>query len=695
MATIEEVIVTAQKREQAAQDIPVSLSALTDTMLEQSGINFLEGIRDITAGLEIVSQSPGALQIAMRGVTNLTGNIESTAAVGYYLDESPISAFATAMPEFALWDAQRVEVLRGPQGTLFGEGSMGGTIRVITNRPDPTQFSGRLQGQLSSTDGGGQNYIARGVLNAPLSEGTLAMRLTFSRQDDSGWVEVPDLSLKDTNDMESTDLRFALGWTPSENLMVDFSVLHHEIDIGNTYGQTEAGLLDPQAVLSVAGPIGQLSTEETEYDLYNITVNYDLGWATFVSATSRFDMDRYTLLDLTPQMPLFFGVPGDSKEDLWTSVNSTSQEFRLVSNGDQAVDWTVGAFFKSNERELLQSFYFDLPAFGLVDETGDLLESDADSWAVFAELDYQITDAWSAKLGGRYYSDDRSLTTTTLRDSLIFGSIAGTVVKGSGDDSHFSPSVSLTWTGDETLFYAKISTGFRSGGTNPNASKAPDQIQPVYAPEELRAYELGWKNTLASGQVQLNAYLYYNDWSDLQLGFVTDDGLFGFTNNAGTAESTGGELELLWKPSSNLTWAINLGYTDAEITKDVYNAFGQLVAEAGNTIPFAPKLTVGTTFDYNWAVSNSLEGAFHVSYAYRDKTQSDAENFAETENDAYHMVRIRAGVQGDTWGLYAYANNLFDEVATTFRQNPVAATPLTYLSYIRPRTVGVELTWDF
>ncbi|MGD9264829.1 MAG: TonB-dependent receptor plug domain-containing protein, partial [Lysobacterales bacterium] len=154
---IEEVIVTAQKREQSAQDIPVSVFALTDNVLEQSGINFLEGVRDITAGLEIVSQSPGALQIAMRGVTNLTGTIESTAAVGYYIDETPVSAFARTMPEFALWDAQRVEVLRGPQGTLFGEGSMGGTIRVITNRPDPTQFSGRLQGQLSSTDGGGQN----------------------------------------------------------------------------------------------------------------------------------------------------------------------------------------------------------------------------------------------------------------------------------------------------------------------------------------------------------------------------------------------------------------------------------------------------------------------------------------------------------------------------------------------------------
>jgi iron complex outermembrane receptor protein len=692
---IEEVIVTAQKRDQVAQDIPISIFALTEDFLEQAGIHSLEGIRDITAGLEIVSSSPGAVQIAMRGVTNLSGGIESTAAIGYYLDETPISAFAAAMPEFALWDAARVEVLRGPQGTLFGEGSMGGTIRVITNKPDTTEFYGRLQGEFFSVDGGDTGYSGRGVLNVPLKEDQLSLRLTFSHLDSGGWVEVPDLSLKDTNDLKATDIRAALRWTPNDKLTFDFSYMYQDIDLDNTWGQTSPGVLDPQEQIPFAGPINQLSTEDSNYDLFNLTIDYDFGFASLVSASSWFNQDRSVLDDLTPQMPLFFGIPGISDSPLDTNVKVFSQELRLVSNGDERLDWTTGVFYKTNDRELLQGFNFDLPLIELQDSSLGFQESNADSWAVFAEIDYEFTDRWSGQLGGRYYSDDRELTTTDLEDSLIFGTVAGTVIAGSGSDSHFSPKAAITWTGDNSLFYAKIANGFRSGGTNPNASMAPDQISDGYGPEKLWSYELGLKNTLADGQIQLNAYVYYNDWTDLQLGFVTDDGLFGFTENAGGAESKGGELEFLWLPTDRLTWSINLGYTNAKITEDVFNAFGDLIAAKGNKIPFVPKWTLGTTLDYVWPVSDSLEGVLHLGYAFRDENYSDPGNTEMEKNDKYNQVRFRGGVQGENWGLYAFVTNLLNNNNTTFKTNPVSATPLTYITYVRPRTIGVEATWDF
>ena len=692
---IEEVIVTAQKREQAAQDIPISLFAVTGDTLEQAGINSLEGIRDIAAGLEIVSVNPGAVQIAMRGVTNLSGGIESTAAVGYYLDETPVSAFATAMPEFAMWDANRVEVLRGPQGTLFGEGSMGGTIRVITNKPDSSDFYGRVQGEVSTIDGGETGWAGRGVVNIPLAEDTLAMRLTFSHIDQGGWVDVPDLDEKDTNAIQSTDLRAALRWTPSDKLTVDLSYMYQDLELDNTFGQTSPGVLDPQDQLSYAGPVGQLSTEASDYDLFNLTIDYDLGFASLVSATSSFNQDRSWLDDLTPQMPLFFGIPGTSDSTGSTTVDVFTQEFRLVSSGDERLDWTTGVFFKTNDREAVQTFYFDLPAWGLVDNAASLQESSADSWAVFAEIDFEFTDRWSGQLGGRYYSDDRELTTTDLEDSAIFGTVAGTVTSGSGSDSHFSPKVALTWTGDDTLFYAKVANGFRSGGTNPNQSFRPEQIPAVYGPEELWSYELGLKNTLAGGQVQLNAYIYFNDWTELQLGFVTDDGLFGYTENAGSAESKGGELEFLWVPTDRLTWAVNLSYTNAKITEDVYNAFGELIAADGNKIPFVPKSSLGTTLDYIWPVSDELEGVVHLGYAFRDKNYSEPSNDEARGNDKYNQVSLRGGIQGERWGLYAFVTNLLNEDDTTYKLRPVAATPLTYTTYVRPRTIGVEANWNF
>jgi len=692
---IEEVIVTAQKREQAAQDIPISIFAVTGDTLEQAGINSLEGIRDIAAGLEIVSVNPGAVQIAMRGVTNLSGGIESTAAVGYYLDETPVSAFATAMPEFAMWDANRVEVLRGPQGTLFGEGSMGGTIRVITNKPDSSDFYGRVQGEVSTIDGGETGYAGRGVVNIPLAEDTLALRLTLSHIDQGGWVDVPDLDEEDTNNIQSTDIRAALRWTPSDKLTVDLSYMYQDLELDNTFGQTSPGVLDPQDQLSYAGPVGQLSTEASDYDLFNLTIDYDLGFASLVSATSNFNQDRSWLDDLTPQMPLFFGIPGTSDSTGATTVDVFTQEFRLVSIGDERLDWTAGVFYKTNDREAVQTFFFDLPAWGLVDQAASLQESSADSWAVFADIDFEFTDRWSGQLGGRYYSDDRELTTTDLEDSLIFGTVAGTVTSGSGSDSHFSPKVALTWTGDDTLFYAKVANGFRSGGTNPNHSFKPDQIPDIFGPEELWSYELGLKNMLADGRVQLNAYVYFNDWTDLQLGFVTDDGLFGYTENAGSAESKGGELEFLWVPTDRLTWAINLSYTNAKITEDVYNAFGELIAAKGNKIPFVPEWSLGTTLDYIWPVSDKLEGVVHLGYAFRDANYSEPSNDEARENDKYNQVRLRGGIQGERWGLYAFVTNLLNEDDTTYKLRPVAATPLTYTTYVRPRTIGVEATWDF
>ena len=692
---IEEVIVTAQKREQAAQDIPISIFALTGDTLERSGINFLEGIRDITAGLEIVSANPGAVQIAIRGVTNLSGTIESTAAVGYYLDETPVSAFATAMPEFALWDASRVEVLRGPQGTLFGEGSMGGTIRVITNKPDSSEFYGRLQGEFSSIDGGDTGWAGRGMLNVPLKEETLAFRLVFSYQDQGGWVDVPDLDLEDTNDTTATDIRAALRWTPNDRLTVDLSYMYQDIELDNTYGQTSPGVLDPQEQFPFFGPIGQLSTEESNYDLFNLTIDYDFGFASLVSASSWFNQDRSEFTDISTQAPLFFGVPGDINQPLDTTVKVFTQELRLVSNGDERLDWTTGVFFKTNDRELLQGFNFDIPLIGFTDSSLGIQESSADSWAVFAEVDFEFTDRWSGQLGGRYYSDDRDLTSTDLEDSLFFGTVAGTVTRGSGSDSHFSPKAAITWTGDDTLFFAKVSNGFRSGGTNPNASSAPDEISDVYGPEKLWSYELGLKNTLAGGQVQLNAYLYYNDWTDLQLGFVTEDGLFGFTENAGGANSKGGELEFLWLPTDRLTWAVNLSYTNAKITEDVFNAFGDLIAADGNKIPFVPKWTVGTTLDYVWPVSGNLEGLLHLGYAYRDENYSNAENDELAKNDKYNQVRLRGGVQGERWGLYLFVTNLLNRDDTTFKIRPVSVTPLTYFTYVRPRTIGIEANWNF
>ena len=192
---IEEIVVTAQKRENLARKVPLSLYAESGHYLKRAGIDSVGALGDLAAGVELVSQHTGKLQMAVRGVTNLSNAAQdSTAAVGYYVDETPVSSFRPReMPDMALWDIERVEILRGPQGTLFGESSMGGTIRVITRKPDPSELSGGVVGSWETVTDGGAGYGLRARLNAPLVDDELALRINLSTSDRSGYVDLPDL----------------------------------------------------------------------------------------------------------------------------------------------------------------------------------------------------------------------------------------------------------------------------------------------------------------------------------------------------------------------------------------------------------------------------------------------------------------------------------------------------------------------
>ena len=180
---IEEIVVTATKRESKLQDTPISIYAMTESMLENAGINEIDSLRDVVAGFEVISSQPGNAQVAMRGVSTLSFSPQAGSSVGYYLDEVPLSAINGQSPDFALWDVERVEVLRGPQGTLFGEGSLSGTLRIITNKPDSTEFSGRIAGSLESIQDGGTAWNAQGMINLPLIEDELAVRIVGRSSD--------------------------------------------------------------------------------------------------------------------------------------------------------------------------------------------------------------------------------------------------------------------------------------------------------------------------------------------------------------------------------------------------------------------------------------------------------------------------------------------------------------------------------
>ena len=703
---IEEVVVTATKRSSTAQDVGVALSVISQSALEIRGDINVDSLADMVPGLEIVNNGPGNNQVVMRGVGTLGGGFQSVSSVGYYLDETPMSAF-TELPEVGLYDVAQVEVLRGPQGTLFGDGSMGGTIRVITNKPDSSAFSGDLVVNGSSTTDGGTSQSYRGMINIPLVEDVLALRAVVGYKDEDGWIDVPALDKKDVNENQILDTRIALRWTPSEALTADLTYFHNDLEIAGDFAETGGrGVFDPQAIQPFAGDPSEIGTQDSEYDLFTLTVDYDLGFANLVSATSFFDMESAFVLGLSEFSPLFFGVPGTIRQIAPdTTQEVLIQELRLVSNSEEAFRWTVGGFYKDVERFGFEDFQISLPLFGIIDDSSNSsLDFESTSYALFAEFEYDLSADVTLIAGGRYFDTEHSYVTQPLAASLIFGGDP-TVInpKNEATEDNFSPKLGLKWQlNDELLLIANISEGFRSGGVNTNA-RNPGQVDPGdtrlsipagFESETVRAYEIGFKSN-PTNTLQINGYVYLNQWEDLHLGEATTDGLFGFTSNAGEAETTGVELELLTMPMDGLVLSVNTAYTDATIQDDVFNAVGGLTIKGGNEIPFVPKFTLSASATYSFPLVGNYTGIAYANYTHRDENFSDAENVPEEINPDSDRVNIRLGMESNVFGVYFYVNNLFDEEVTTFRNNVVEAVPMVYNSYVRPRTVGLELKLSF
>ena len=692
------VVVTAQKRAEPAQSVPLSLTALSASELADAGITGVSQLDQLAAGLTVSAPSQGQLNLTMRGIANLGGGPLTGPSVGFYLDETPLSAFSLLMPQIALWDAERVEVLRGPQGTLFGEGSMGGAVRVISAKPDARTFAGRALVSGSRLAGGDQGIGLRGVLNVPLVRDKLALRVTASREDLIGSVDVPDLKAKDTDSGRQTDARVALRWTPSRELTVDLSYSHQSLDVNNGWA-TSPGVFQPRALNPAMQAVRELSPRASNFDQSSLTVSYDLGAATLVGAASWFKQHRQLRDDYTPVATKFFGPAGTggtaTQSAKGIGVDVQTQELRLVSKGERQLNWTVGAYRKDDERLQERSgFTISLPLLGLLDDQSfTTVRARAKAWAVFGDLDFRLSRTLSLQAGARHYSSDNTQLIRFDTTSAIFGTVAGVERPSSGSASATSPKVGLRWQPSNTVMvFARVADGFRDGGSNYQAPGYPEMVA-SYGPEKVRAYELGFKSQ-PRPWLTLNGSLYRNDWTDLQLSFLTRDALFNFIQNAGKAVATGGELELAARPVQSLRLGLNVAVVDARIDRDVSNALGMRVATKGNRIPFSPRLQTSVSAAYQFKLPGNLGGAVSANLAHRGETYSTPDNDPSMRNGSIDLLNLRLGVQAQQWSAALFVNNAANRQASTTRALFPGAT-VTQATFVPPRTVGLEVSAEF
>jgi iron complex outermembrane recepter protein len=708
-ASDNDIVVTANKREQVAQDIPLAITAVGAASIERSGYTSLTEVTNRVAGISLtIPDSPFYSHASIRGVTSLQGALDSNAAIGLYLDEVPLSTFTSNLPLTSLLDVKRVEVLRGPQGALFGEGSMGGTIRVISNTPDASAFSGSILARGAVTDGGAPSYDLTGVLNVPVTD-NLAIRGAVQQIHRGGWIDVPGLHTKDANSYDETDARLKLRWQPTDALTVDLLYLYQNLNVDGWSQATSPGVYDPKALAPQALDPTRIARTFSKRHLGNATISWDLGPATLVSASSYVSERSGFDSDPSPVLPLIVGG-GTGKalwEDRWKPSFFT-QEFRLVSNGDHNFDWTVGVYYRNVRRythqyypltEIKNSFFNVLLGQAEINDYSIAQATNRSrSYAVFGQFDWQIASRLSATVGGRYFIDNKSNVQEELSNSILTGLVAGRVETAKDTDKAFSPSASLNFDiSDRARVFARVAKGFRPGGSNTTKTLDPS-IPAGYVPETLWAYEFGLKTEPVAGTV-VNAYLFDNEWTDLQLNFVAA-GLpgvnIGYVGNAGHARAQGAELEVTTKLSSRLSVLGNVSYTDAKITETVRDLTGAIRATAGNPIPYTPRWQIGAAADYIVPMG-SVDGFFHLDYKFASSHQTDSSNDPQQLNGASHDLGLRAGIETDRWRVALYGQNVLnrDDELAVFYVNKQSAPILRYTTYTRPRTIGVEFSLKF
>lgn len=660
---LEDIIVTARKREERLIDIPIPISAFTGEDLERRGVTNLTDLQTSVPGLRVIEVGVGGQRIQLRGVSQFLGQ----PTVGLYIDELSVNGIgAAAGIDVRLIDMERVEVLRGPQPTLYGEGSMGGTIRYVTGSPDLTQFSGRVLAEVGSVSDGGTATRFDGIVNIPVVTDKIGLRLVASRSEDGGWINA--LGREDVNETEVTTLRGKLLAKLSDQFTASLLIQHEEADQGNL-GFSGRGRVSTT----------RLQTGATdEYTLGNLVMSYDFGPVTLLSTTGFLDREGSATFDFTgafaPFFPLF-GLPANSivRSDSFGPFESRTQEFRLSSNGSSRLQYTLGALYTDAEATGTQNIV-STPAFPFGSTTQT---NGSESWAVFGNIAYDLTDRLQIDIGGRYFEDERS------QDQAG----PGGVIVQTGTFTTFNPRVSLKYEISDTgMIYVDAAKGFRSGGFNVASALFPL----TFGPETLWSYEVGTKQQFFDRRVQIEAAIYYNDYKDVQAVFPIRDGaglqVATATLNQGAASGPGVDFSALFQATEALSFSATVGYNKIESDVDSQNRF------KGDPLDLVPEWTSSFAVDYDREVATGVMMSVHADYGYTDSASIILRNFAPTAfSESRGIFNARLTLTFDRFEAYLFASNLTDE--DKIQQPAFGGFPEPINT--RPRVIGIGLRADF
>ena len=704
----EEIVVTASKRDKSLLDLPQSIQAISGRDIEKLALVSIEDVTSLVPNLNLNSSAKRGGGFNIRGVAALSEQFSQFATVGLYLDETPISdGFANF--DIAMYDLERVEVLKGPQGTLYGEGSLSGTIRVITKKPEMNIFSAGALTALETTRHGEMSYRASAAINIPLANDVAALRIAASHKDDGGFIDATSgigaVIEEDVNDTKSTYLKAALKLQLSDNFEMMPSFIYQKRTV-------DAGIIDAIALPDLTGFSNGPNDLSEELKIYSLEANYDLGWADLVSSTSYLDRTMTSQDDdiLTNAIISAFFAPSDvTTQDFDRSIKIFTQELRLVSQGDGPFEWLGGIFYRDRQYEeqvdisnAVVGAVFGDPRVFTQDNQADYKQV-----AVFGEVNYHLTDTFTLTAGARWFEEE-------IGSRLDFGTLSlvtfgfETVlrepkIKEDGVLLKFAATYQPT---DTMTLYALFSQGIRPGGVNDRVldildllSSEEEDALATFDSDSTDNYEIGLKTQLFDKRLSLNLAGFYIDWTNIQLdrNFQNIPGP-EFTINGGKSRSIGMELEAVAHPTANLQFGAFLGYNDAEMSEEITTSSG--VIPKGAKLPFAPSFSASLFSEYSFPIGDDYEADIRVDWRHVSGSNAgiDAVGDPALKLSGYQTLDLRLGVDFGKWSASVYAKNLTDkrtELDGLLFNDSIFGNALASYVRNRPRTIGVQLQANF
>jgi outer membrane receptor protein involved in Fe transport len=746
---LEEVYVTATKRDERLIDVPMAVTALQGQGLIDRNLLQIEQFADQVPGLLVQSFGNRATRIILRGLNS--GGAGAT--VASVIDEATLSYSSSTsngaidIANLDTYDLARIEVLRGPQGTLYGAAAEGGLIKYVTNAPKLDEFEGDVEAGLETIEQGGTGFTGRAMFNVPLADNA-AFRFTGFYKDIPGYIDNNLLGSKNQNTGERYGGRAQLLWQATDNFSVRLMALMQD----QSYD-------DPGSVELVGNPLAQDVRTPDEFDiahggdlqwntlnpsisdneirLYYLTLNWENDKINVLSNTSYGEVNStfrqdITYADAAPGVPVplglafafAYGVPfiaiyGDQTNDL----GKFNQEIRVsnkdtVEAGSMGIDWQVGAFY-SDEDITFDQFYDALdPVTGEVLLTdifaplgypqlptgGSTLPANYKEVSGFGEIVLHFNDQFKVAVGGRY-SSNRQWSQVTNKAGLITApvDIVNPIIRS--DETKFTWSIAPTFNfADNQMVYARVATGYRPGGPALIIPGAPPDFPLSYKSDSTVNYELGTKGATQDGRFTWDLAAFYIDWTDIQVltQFVSESSgvTYTITGNAGTARSKGLEWNLGWEATDQLMFTVNGAYVDAKLTEDARGLGGY----DGDQLPFVPEWTNTVNADYTvdfgdvpvtFGVTWRYVGKRYTGFGAPASPDADRGPGSHVELPDYHTFAAQIIATYDRWRFRVYGQNLTDERALT-AYSPGSGYNLTgFGQIIQPRTFGFSVGLSF